>query len=375
MPKSPRRKVRRVAAPAPASAVPTRAPVSKRRGRPRTVAPVPPAPAESDEAASSSSPVLEVNQDPSFAMNTSVDAGECGPNCFGDNEGVSLVAGTAMSKVDAVDPTRPIPIFSVTSKLGYHVPQLTKEKIWAGAYVDLVPLLNDFTHGVAVRTDRQSQYMLALDGDSVVLRQPGPSRKRLESFGMWQSAFHTFMSIYLAKHTSRFAELLKYCEIVRTASLQFVGFGWRVYDEQFRLKQEINPSRSWAEIDMELWVTVMGVPMTSQGFRPSGASLAALTPSSQNKMGHCFAYNSIQGCHYTGCKYSHSCTHCFRPGHGASRCTFVTRAFTASNRHRQPSNTRPSVQDKPGPLTTNQGTPATVAQPGKRHSFRHSNAN
>ena len=112
-----------------------------------------------------------------------------------------------MSKVDAVDPTRTIPIFAVTSKMGYHVPQLTKEKNWAGACVDLVPLLNDFAHGVAPRSDRQSQYMLALDGDSVVLRQPGPSRKRLESFGMWQSASHTFMSIYLAKHTSRFAEL------------------------------------------------------------------------------------------------------------------------------------------------------------------------
>ena len=345
--------MRRVAAPAPASAVPTRAPVSKRRGRPRTVVPVPPAPAESDEAASSSPPVLEVNQDPSFAINASVDGGECGPNCFGDNEGVSSVAGTAMSKVDAVDPTRPIPIFSVTSKLGYHVPQLTKEKIWEGAYVDLVPLLNDFAHGVA-----------ALDGDSVVPRQPGPGRKRLESFGMWQSAFHTFMSIYLAKHTSRFAELLKYCEIVRTASLQFAGFGWRVYDEQFRLKQEINPSRSWAEFDMELWVTVMGVPMTSQGFRPSGASSSAPTPSCQNKMGHCFAYNSIQGCRYTGCRYAHLCTNCFRPGHGASRCTVATRAFTAPYPHRQPFNTRPSVQHKPGPQTIDQGTPATVAQLG-----------
>ena len=123
-----------------------------------------------------------MNQDPSFAINTSVDGGECGPNCFGDNEGVSLVAGTAMSKVDAVDPTRTIPIFAVTSKMGYHVPQLTKEKNWAGACVDLVPLLNDFAHGVAPSSDHQSQYMLVLDGDSVVLRQPGPSRKRLESF-------------------------------------------------------------------------------------------------------------------------------------------------------------------------------------------------
>ena len=36
--------------------------------------------------------------------------------------------------------------------------------------------------------------------------------------------------------------------------------GWKMYDQQFRLKQERTPSRSWAEIDMELWVTVASGP-------------------------------------------------------------------------------------------------------------------
>ena len=56
---------------------------------------------------------------------------------------------------------------------------------------------------------------------------------------------HTFMSIYLVKHFSRFAELLKYAETVRMAAMQFPGFGWRRYDKQFRLGQEAHPSRSW----------------------------------------------------------------------------------------------------------------------------------
>jgi hypothetical protein len=30
--------------------------------------------------------------------------------------------------------------------------------------------------------------------------------------------------------------------------------GWRDYDQQFRMKKERNPSLSWGDIDMELWV-------------------------------------------------------------------------------------------------------------------------
>ena len=64
------------------------------------------------------------------------------------------------------------------------------------------------------------------------------------------------MEIYATHHQGRFLEILKYAETVRTAAVQFPGPGWRNYDEQFRLRLEANPSRSWASMDMELWVTV-----------------------------------------------------------------------------------------------------------------------
>ena len=113
--------------------------------------------------------------------------------------------------------------------------------------------------------DHQSHLILASDGDQVVLRPANPSRKHIEMFGWWQSTFNMFMSIYLQQHTQRYAELLKYCEIVRTASIQFGGMGWKMYDQQFRLKQERIPSRSWADIDMELWMTVASGPDRCRG--------------------------------------------------------------------------------------------------------------
>ena len=90
--------------------------------------------------------------------------------------------------------------------------------------------------------DHQSHLILASDGDQVVLRPANPGRKRIATFGLWQCTFNTFMSIYLQQHTQRYAELLKYCEIVRTVSIQFGGMDWKMYDQPFWLKQERTPS-------------------------------------------------------------------------------------------------------------------------------------
>ncbi len=96
----------------------------------------------------------------------------------------------------------------------------------------------------------------------LVLRKSGKS-KTIGSIDVWQSAFRTFTSIFLSRHPSRCAELLKYAEIIRLAAIQFPGFGWRVYDQQFRLKQELNPMRAWGVIDIELWLTVTAAGVTA----------------------------------------------------------------------------------------------------------------
>ena len=64
-------------------------------------------------------------------------------------------------------------------------------------------------------------------------------------------------------HPDCWSELLKYAEIVRSAALQFPGWGWKAYDEQFRLRKESNPAQAWGIVDSELWLTVAGAAVTS----------------------------------------------------------------------------------------------------------------
>ena len=93
--------------------------------------------------------------------------------------------------------------------------------------------------------DKNPELEFTLVGGRMVVKQAVKPRKKIDSLDKWQSAFHTFMSVYLMKHPDRWSELLKYAEIVRSAALQFPGWGWKAYDEQFRLRKESNPAQSW----------------------------------------------------------------------------------------------------------------------------------
>lgn len=231
------------------------------------------------------------------------------------------------SNVVDISNTRPEPVtqIGINTPLGFHVPQNLKEKIWEGAYVDFALLYKDTANAVVARApDHNLQFVV--DGDQLVLRKPGPIRKKLETLDMWQSAFHTYMAIYVLKHPTRCAELLKYAEIVRMAAVQYPGLGWRTYDEQFRLMQESDPGRSWGNLDTELWLTVAAIsansPTSYHSWRANNTNNNAQSSGFKPPMktGVCFAFNSMQGCHFSGCRFAHTCSKCMRGGHSAPRC-------------------------------------------------------
>ena len=161
-------------------------------------------------------------------------------------------------------------------------------------------------------TDHGSALTMMAENGKVVFRPAASSHPRkLDTVDKWTSAFHTFMAIFTARHPSRFAELLKYAETIRLAAAQFPGFGWRSYDEQFRLRQEANPSRSWAVLDMELWVTVAAAfSLLPVATTTSTASSAG--KNTQSKQSSCFSFNSTNGCRWNPCKYAHRCNRCAR---------------------------------------------------------------
>lgn len=47
---------------------------------------------------------------------------------------------------------------------------------------------------------------------------------------------------------------MKLAELFKYTAARFGGYGWREYDLQFRMCQELQPTRSWASVDVELWL-------------------------------------------------------------------------------------------------------------------------
>ena len=210
---------------------------------------------------------------------------------------------------------------SVCDDLGAGVPQNIREKIWNGEFVEF---------GVLVRPARSGTHM----GDCVFTIgtpespawqiRPRNQAPRITSIEQWTSAFFIFASIYLIRHPTRARELLKYADIVRSAAFRRTGYGWRDYDIQFRLRQARMPSRSWASIDAELWLTLLAAPIQQPNFR-SFASVGQTTTGPSRPFqrsptnGICFDFNRGH-CFRAACRFIHKCTICQSAGHPATNC-------------------------------------------------------
>ena len=92
-------------------------------------------------------------------------------------------------------------------------------------YVDLALLYQDNATTTIATRETNPEVAFTLIGDKLVVKQAAKPPKKIDSLDKWQSAFHTYMSVFPMKHTSRWAELLKYAETIRTAALQFPGWG------------------------------------------------------------------------------------------------------------------------------------------------------
>jgi hypothetical protein len=88
--------------------------------------------------------------------------------------------------------------------------------------------------------------------DGALVKQTTP--RQIKNIFDWTSAFIRFMGIYLQHHPGKSLEMLHYMDIIRLAYTKWGGFGWRAYDEQFRvLISRFQNTKCWLVIDQHLW--------------------------------------------------------------------------------------------------------------------------
>ena len=128
------------------------------------------------------------------------------------------------------------------------------------------------------------------------------------------NAFIVFISIFCSAHPSRFQELLKYLSNIRLGSQRFQGIGWKLYDEQYRLRKAYDPSSSWAIIDSDLWLLYMSKANTND-FQSQSSSTSRL-----NNL-KCYTFNYQGQCYRLPCSFAHCCLFC-NGGHPVILCRF-----------------------------------------------------
>lgn len=129
---------------------------------------------------------------------------------------------------------------SIGDPIGSHVPVAIREKIWAGAYIDLPLLLKQARD---LRTDPHITGELVIKNGQLVIEKQ--HLKSINNINTWTTAFTIFMSIYLEKFPGKAQDMLQYMHNIRLAAGRQCHLGWAKYDEQFRLKMERHPTSSW----------------------------------------------------------------------------------------------------------------------------------
>ena len=174
-------------------------------------------------------------------------------------------------------------------------------------------------------------------GGQIVWKRNKP-KQVITSIHSWTTAFLIFSSIFVEAHPTRAQELLRYAHLIRTIHARFGGWGWRSYDQQFRMRQESHPQNSWSIIDGELWsvyVTSSSVSSSNRfqqqnkgyrsGFRQqfksrsiTSTQFGFMATGSSDRI--CFDFNKQASCSRKNCLYSHKCSKCKEVGHGAINC-------------------------------------------------------
>jgi hypothetical protein len=173
-----------------------------------------------------------------------------------------------------------------------------------------------------------------LDGQ-LVLQQRVKKIKVIDNINLWTDAFLNFTMVLIENHPSKATELLRYMYIIRNIAEESPSSRWLLYDLQFRLRVSRNPTKSWASIDGELWLSFITTLVNS-----------TINYTQRTSKFHCYDYN------YKG--------------------SFNIRAFTVSNLARGIPNTTTRTQIRGTAYRNNQNLqrPSQMNRPRLPLSFR-----
>ena len=150
--------------------------------------------------------------------------------------------------------------------IALHVPRELCIKIRKGEYVNLAQLLR-----------REPRERASGQGSKVTINKQGTlellpkSTKQISNICEWTDAFLIYMYIVTKKQPGKAGELIQYMATIREAeSRSGSNDWWKIYDENFRLRQAVTPM-PWGQIHADLWLKAvcLSAPVTQKARQPA----------------------------------------------------------------------------------------------------------
>ncbi|XP_033733326.1 uncharacterized protein LOC117322493 [Pecten maximus] len=132
-------------------------------------------------------------------------------------------AADVAAAVSQVNPADEVQFISSALPLPAMVTQSTKEKNWAGEYIDIA----------LIDKKEQETYEQVIQYKAwvPVVQWVSKHKSKTLSIDQWTNNFHIFASILCEKYPDKFGSILKYMSVVR--KLASKGADWQYYDSAF----------------------------------------------------------------------------------------------------------------------------------------------
>ena len=242
-------------------------------------------------------------------------------------------------------------IVPMNNEIDIYVNQNLKDNIWNLAYVNLALLLNQ---NFDVPSEQKMNALTVLNGNIVVNTENRNLKVRsIDNIEHWTDAFCNFSKIVVQTHPMLAGDLFAYMSLIRGAVSDATFDRVYNYDKQFRLRIEQNPSKSWAQIDGNLWLR----------FVAKGALGGQTFQYQSDKF--CYDYNLKKGCFRNNCFYRHACLKCTGM-HPSTLCTTFRSNQPSNTKYLQNSNKKALGRS----LSTIHVNNIGQAVPSQRQSFR-----
>ena len=145
-------------------------------------------------------------------------------------------------------------------------------------------------------------------GETFIL--PVDKDNKITNVRRWEQAFRIYAANYSQANPHRSSEIWQYVYVINSAAASYTWDNVSSYDITFRQLMACNPSRSWANIYLQMWNLTMRDSIQKTQFEQQG-NKNGKKHGNGRRPSYCWSYNRGEKCKFKpNCRFIKRCSYC-----------------------------------------------------------------